>query len=282
MCEAAPVLPGVVIVGCSGADAAHALAESVAGAPRAPGHAGPLPLRLDTRYYTAAALVHVRAPDEAPPAALEAAVLALDTRSAGGLAAARAWWAAHGGDHLAVRVVAASGCGAASGAAALREAAAWCAEALVELVELDGAGAAEGGGPARLAEALAAHVWPGLEMKPRGGAGGAGGSGSGVPPAEPDALAAAERAVLAPAEEPAAGAGAGAGGPDSGDEELDRVFASVAALGARLGGLDGAARRDVAAGELLRLLDAMGVGSDDDDVSSEEGGAAVAARAAAA
>ncbi len=266
------MLPGVVVVGCSGANAAEALAAVITGAPRAPGHAGPLPLRLDTKYYTATALVHVRAPHEAPPAALEAAVLALDARGAGGLAAARAWWAAHGGDRLAVRVVAASGCGTAGGDAALREAAAWCAEELVELVELDGAGAAEGGGPARLAEALAAHVWPGLEMKPRSG--GAAGSGSGAPPAEPDGLAAAERAVLAPAEEPAAGAGAG--GPDSGDEELDRVFASVAALGARLGGLDGAARRDVAAGELLRLLNAMGVGSDEDDASSEEGGAAAA------
>lgn len=148
---------------------------------------GALPWRLDTKYYTAEVLLEAHTVAQCSQLSLdtagcEAVLLVFDAAQPDSFQAVARWWeGAGGGDaDLGVRLAVAlagpsahaSSAPAVARPAVLTEAEAWCAEHLVELVEVAGeeeeavAGAAaasdsrEGAtGVHRIREALEAHMW---------------------------------------------------------------------------------------------------------------------------
>lgn len=168
--------------------------------------------RLDTKYYTADVLFELRHVDQSlrlgnsvdELAAYEAVLLAFEADRPESFASLQRWWDAAGGGSadLGVRLAIGLGPGGGgeSGSSAgstnwMAEAEEWCAEQLVELVHVsqnpaEGEGAPgstaavlenasssygrdEATGVDRIREALQAHMWPGMQLKPspqRGGA----------------------------------------------------------------------------------------------------------------
>jgi len=156
-------------------------------------------LRLDTKYYTADALVYKTTPsaagdsDEQPEH--EAVVLAIDaTGPAASLFAVQRWAAAHDTAAASVCLLVVNKCdvrdggssSSSSSSAAVSAAAEWCLENGFEYIECAaGAPAVDAGlslegerqGVRRVREALEAHLWPGLVLKERAAGGGAAGGG---------------------------------------------------------------------------------------------------------
>lgn len=161
--------------------------------------------RLDTKYYTADVLFELRHVDHSlrlengadEAAAYEAVLLIFDADLPESFTSLQRWWeAAGGGDadfgvRLAVALAAqgASGSGSNVGSPAkMTDAEEWCAEQLVELVDVSARSAEEEGAPGpapaspdsignsswggeatgveRIREALQAHMWPGMQLKP--------------------------------------------------------------------------------------------------------------------
>ncbi len=150
-------------------------------------------LQLDTKYYTADADVELRHIDECASlhlgdGAYEAVLLVFDASRQPSFEAVQAWFEGAGGAaaDLPIRLAVATGLhrlprrpdGHADKPLWLAEAEEWCAEQLMEFVEVgeEAAGEAEaaaeaarGGegatGAARVREALEAHMWPGMRLK---------------------------------------------------------------------------------------------------------------------
>ena len=120
--------------------------------------------------------------------------------------------------------------------------------------------AADGGGVARVAEALHAHMWPGLTLK-RGGRGGSAGGGEGA-----SAVGAVEVASDAatlpplPGEDPS----------EIGVESFESLLASLGDARARLMGLGDDERRAAAADLAERMMAAVGLGCSDSEGSEDE------------
>ncbi|KAI7844169.1 hypothetical protein COHA_002304 [Chlorella ohadii] len=155
-------------------------------------------LRLDTKYYTADAHVELRHIDQCASlqlsdGAYETVLLVFDASRQPSFEAVQAWFEGAGGAaaDLPIRLAVATGLhrltrrsdGHVDKPLWLAEAEEWCAEQLMEFVEVgeeaareETAEAARGGegasGAARVREALEAHMWPGMRLKaaPRHGA----------------------------------------------------------------------------------------------------------------
>ena len=271
-------LPQVLIIGSEAVDK-HGLAGRIIGRPLADTAALSAPWSIDNKYYRAEVelqLAHLEAAAPGAGGAEEAVVMVFDAARPDTFAGLQRWWesAAEGGADPAVKLAVAVGPAAAAaeggtgGAAAggqqpawLQGAQDWCAEQLIEYVEVGGAAAAsppdeeeggEGGhgeaeGVQRIVEALHAHTWPGLQLKPRGGGGGGRAASSTVAqpsagPQENGVAAAGAGREGGSATQAAAGAQqrpqlprdtAAVGGLELGDEpgeELDLIFAELAGL----------------------------------------------------
>jgi len=185
--------------------------------------------------------------------------------------AARAWAAAAGPalDAVSVRLAVANKADTLAGGGrapptppAWHEgAAAWAAGACFEWVDA-AAGAGDGGaveaaladaageavGMARIRDALAAHMWPGLERKERVGRGGRapGGGSEEVPPPPPP-----PRAASTDDDDE--------DGPDPSSASFDALMAEAASARARIRALPDAERRAAAAAMATRLLAALEV-----------------------
>lgn len=248
----------------------RALVAGITGHAADPG-AACAPWTIDNRYYTVEVELLLAEPGTGgePAASHEAVVIVFDMGRQQSFASLREWWEEQGGAaEPGVKLAVATGCsgaavgGGGGGAAAeqwVLDAQEWCAEELIEYVEVGDLGAAAAaaasGGPSgaplqeqagrgeaeglqRVVEALHAHTWPGLQLKPRG-------SGSSQPAASrqpaPEAAEQPEANGSGPALAEPRGdvngisAGVAAGGlPASLDvgeeqaEELDLLFAELA------------------------------------------------------
>ncbi|KAL4452361.1 hypothetical protein ABPG75_008023 [Micractinium tetrahymenae] len=165
--------------------------------------------RLDNKYYTADVQFELRHVEQCEAVRLEdyeAVLLVFDAvHRPDSFTSLRRWWEAAGGADLGVRLAVGLAAAAAGGGSSLlgspawlAEAEEWCAEQLVEFVEVaaptgpaegegapglasvaaaaaaappgGGAGSTGSGGEAtgmdRIREALQAHMWPGMQLKP--------------------------------------------------------------------------------------------------------------------
>ena len=234
------------------------------------------PWSIDNKYYRAEVQLEVRQVDQCEglqlaAAGYEAVVLAFDAAHQPSFDSVQRWYEGAAGDDadLGVKLAVAMRPGGSGHASPpwLQRAEEWCAEQLVEYVEWGAADAPEPEGPAaaregatgvrRIHEALEAHMWPGMQLKPapqRGAAAAAAaaaqGEAAGVEGAAPQPAAnglsngAAAPAVAAAAAAPdfsfsqylqapdqavAAAAAAAGGGPgeEAEVEQLEQLFAQM-------------------------------------------------------
>lgn len=180
----------ILLVGTEGVGLPELLA-AIRGQEGGPGDS-PHAWIIDNKYYTAAVEFDVRHVEQCSGLRLqeggwEALVLTFDATQPASFASVQRWYeeAGSGGDDD-LGVTLAVGTGAAAGDARpawLQQAEDWCAEQLVEYVETGymgdeevedaaaaasaGSGAEEGAtGVRRIREALHAHMWPGMQLKP--------------------------------------------------------------------------------------------------------------------
>lgn len=151
--------------------------------------AGACQLRLDTKYYTADAAVHIstiaskqRQPQEHQQLLQhEAVVIVCDANDPASFDLAQRWASAHDTSAAEVRLLVANKVDQmpAHASAALPAAAGWCLDQGFEYIEaaagapgVDASLSIDGDtqGMARVREALEAHMWPGLVRKPGPGA----------------------------------------------------------------------------------------------------------------
>ncbi|KAI3438215.1 hypothetical protein D9Q98_000652 [Chlorella vulgaris] len=273
--------------------------------------------RLDNKYYSAEVQFDVRHVGEpAGPVLLdsssyEAVLLVFDADHPASFDSVRHWYETAGGESVAIRLAVrtraavqtlGTGNEQLGSSRCMAEAESWCADQLVELVdasgvqqseEADAAARAEGEavGVQRIREALEAHMWPGLQLKPAPRHGLAA-SAADTPP-EPAQRGAVQHA--APAAVAANGthanntsaeglsfadylrapdealAAAGLAGIEAGreDEEevqqLDRLLASVAGHRTQLAQLPDDQRREAAAAMVMQLVAAMGLAEDEEE-----------------
>ena len=231
--------------------------------------------QLDTRYYTADACFELRHVEHAAGISLdsnayEAVLLLFDAAQRASFDRLAAWWeSAGGGDaDLSVRLAVAGGSGGASAPQPwLSAAEEWCAGQLVELVEFEAApGAAqhpaasrEGAvGVARVREALEAHMWPGMQLKPSPRHGGASAAAAaaqqqqqhaaaGEPEAVEEAVPASAAAANGVPSSSGAAADVAAGAAAAGEPEEMSFGAYMRAPGAAAAGATGAGGAVVAA-----------------------------------
>lgn len=183
---------------------AHELLGAITQQPTPSASSSSFPWRLDTKYYTADVEFDVRHVDhcdhvQLEEGAYEAVLLTFDAAERSSFESLQRWWEGAGGAaaDLGVRLAVGTGAGPAR-QAWLQEVEEWCAGQLVEYVETGqadgelaeapgGAAAAPGidssrrqgeeaQGVRRIVEALQAHMWPGMLLKPspRHGAAGVG------------------------------------------------------------------------------------------------------------
>lgn len=138
--------------------------------------------RLDTKYYTADVQIDVRHVEQCAQLQLsegyEAVLMVFDAGEQSTFESVHRWYQAAGGEdaELGVRLaVAVSDGGSPPAASWLAAAEDWCAERLVELVEVRrweqhaqqrASPHDDATGVLRIREALEAHMWPGLQLKP--------------------------------------------------------------------------------------------------------------------
>ena len=114
---------------------------------------------INTKYYTAEAELHVKSTNDVEDlGSYEAVVLTCSARDRASLNLLQDWWASQDDsstDCLPIKLMAAVGHESYTW---FEEADNWCSERLVEFIDCTA-------GPARLREALQAHMWPGLVRK---------------------------------------------------------------------------------------------------------------------
>jgi hypothetical protein len=222
-------LPRVLLLGPRGVGK-RALASQITGRQVAPGDQadGQAVWDVDTKYYTAQVLVevhHLEDVSDSPQGdwgGYEAVVLVFGCHA--GFGRLREWWgAAGGGEGFEVKLaLAATSCGPPR-PAWLAEAGEWCLSELVELVEEEDGGGGTAG-VERVKEALHAHMWPGLALKPRERGQQ---SGSAAGPSAECAAAGLARKDLGAAERSSEGATTGLLPEQEDDDELGRLFADI-------------------------------------------------------
>ncbi|KAL6782150.1 hypothetical protein ACKKBF_B10840 [Auxenochlorella protothecoides x Auxenochlorella symbiontica] len=127
------------------------------------------PWSISTKYYDANISVRLLDVSDPTPSQPDACILVVDAAVGESLSRVQRWWETRAIDGSSVRVLAAYG--ADEEDPRLEAARAWCADQLVELVAVPLPGDGEAlsltsEGVTRIHEALQAHVWPGLRLKP--------------------------------------------------------------------------------------------------------------------
>jgi alpha- and gamma-adaptin-binding protein p34 len=177
------MVPKILILGCSDVGkltlASKILQSDLNGEPSC------FPWIIDTKYYTAHVSVEICRLDacELPEldVAHEAVILVFDASSPESFTSLQRWWEGRDTDELAFKLAVATKrdqvCSSARGRPSwLQKAEEWCLERMIELVEVEEAEERpqvarddnrEMSGVARVVEALQAHMWSGLRLKPR-------------------------------------------------------------------------------------------------------------------
>lgn len=288
--------PGILVLGSSAVDKL-ALVSRVVGTAVAPSSSS-IPWKIDNKYYTANVTIQVKNLDDCDVRIdehLEAVVLVFNIETKRSFTCLQSWWESNGvAANPAIKLVVGMANNSSSAAQQqqpswLFEAQQWCSDQLIEYVTLSRYPAAhsfatappetDSEGLDRLVEALQAHMWPGLKLKPR--------DGSSVLISEQSeaqqngaledrSLEDASSGRANPAGEhinnhlEAAAHSSSLLDDDDQAENLDLLFAELAGARDRLQHLNDADRREAAASLVMRLMGAMGL-EDDEGHESEDG-----------
>ncbi|GAB4818823.1 hypothetical protein N2152v2_005869 [Parachlorella kessleri] len=307
--------PQVLLVGTEAVDK-HELLSRIVGRPLA-SNTTSTPWTLDNKYYTAKVVFQIAHMDgggaaDQIAASQQAVVLVFNATRRDSFTSLQQWWEQQGVDPAVKLAIATHSPGGGSEPVAqqqwLADAQEWCAEQLIEYIEVApqqqerpplqpqlevqalGQEGDEAEGLQRVVEALHAHTWPGLRLKPRGTGHGdrtlkdsASDDASTLPQQQQGGaplLAAGNKLETSPhtsqsvkqQEQQQQPAGTSLAVAEEQTEQLDLLFAELAGARDRLELLGDSERREAAAALMLRLMSALGVdedGVDDEENSSE-------------
>ncbi|KAL6782149.1 hypothetical protein ACKKBF_B10840 [Auxenochlorella protothecoides x Auxenochlorella symbiontica] len=234
------------------------------------------PWSISTKYYDANISVRLLDVSDPTPSQPDACILVVDAAVGESLSRVQRWWETRAIDGSSVRVLAAYG--ADEEDPRLEAARAWCADQLVELVAVPLPGDGEAlsltsEGVTRIHEALQAHVWPGLRLKPSPQHGRAAmyatGENDVAEPLGPSLLGG---SCPNPFLDELRGDAPGNWDEDEPDSsvQLGKALEAAAGLRGRLAEMAPEQRRAAAEETLFGLLELLGLSDDDDEASEEE------------